>query len=115
QAKGYQYWALGHVHDYSVWPGDTWVVFPGNLQGRNIRETGPRGAVLVDVDEQGGVQVERLLVDVLRWQRLNVDVSDCLSFAEVVQAIGGAMQALLSGLDDGMLLAVRVVVSGTTP
>ncbi|AEC19352.1 metallophosphoesterase [Pusillimonas sp. T7-7] len=115
QAKGYQYWALGHVHEYSVWQGDACVVFPGNLQGRNIRETGPRGAVMVNVDDQGRVEVERLLVDVLRWRRLDVDVSACISFADVVHAIGGAMQDLLSDLDADMLLAVRVVVSGVTP
>lgn len=115
QAKGYQYWALGHVHEYSVWQGDACVVFPGNLQGRNIRETGPRGAVMVNVDDQGRVEVERLLVDVLRWRRLDVDVSACISFADVVNAIGGAMQGLLSDLDADMLLAVRVVVSGVTP
>lgn len=115
QAKGYQYWALGHVHEYSVWQGDACVVFPGNLQGRNIRETGPRGAVMVHVDEEGRIQVERLLVDVLRWRRLDVDVSACASFADVVHAIGGAMQGLLSDLDADMLLAVRVVVSGVTP
>src|SRR3546814_6128260 len=66
-AKGYQYWALGHVHEYSIWRGDSVVVFPGNLQGRNIRETGPRGAVLVECDDLGNIAVERALVDVLRW------------------------------------------------
>src|SRR3546814_91809 len=115
QAKGYQYWALGHVHEYSVWQGDACVVFPGNLQGRNIRETGPRGAVMVNVDDQGRVEVERLLVDVLRWRRLDVDVSACISFAAVVHAIGGAMQGFLSEFAADMLLAVRVVVSGVTP
>ena len=43
-AKGYDYWALGHVHEHAVLQQDPWVVFPGNLQGRHIRETGPRGA-----------------------------------------------------------------------
>ncbi|NYT59387.1 DNA repair exonuclease [Alcaligenaceae bacterium] len=114
QAKGYQYWALGHVHEYGMWPGEACVVFPGNLQGRNIRETGPRGAVMVNVDAQGHVQVERLLVDVLRWHRLVVDVSACDSFAQVVRAIGNAMQDLLAEQDSDLLLAVRVVVEGVS-
>lgn len=114
QAKGYQYWALGHVHEYCAWPGDACIVFPGNLQGRNIRETGPRGAVMVTVDAQGQVQLERLLVDVLRWHRLEVDVSTCESFGQVVRAIGKAMQDLLSDHDADLLLAVRVVVQGVS-
>ena len=50
-AKGYDYWALGHVHEHAVIQTAPWIVFPGNLQGRHIRETGPRGAVMVNADE----------------------------------------------------------------
>ncbi|MGB3289876.1 MAG: DNA repair exonuclease [Burkholderiaceae bacterium] len=114
-AKGYQYWALGHVHEYSLWRGDSVVVFPGNLQGRNIRETGPRGAVLVECDALGHVAVERVLVDVLRWERLDVDASGCQSFADVVRTIGTALESMAREHDEGLPLAVRVTVSGSTP
>ncbi|MCC2596788.1 DNA repair exonuclease [Pusillimonas sp. MFBS29] len=114
QARGYQYWALGHVHEYRMWPGDTCVVFPGNLQGRNIRETGPRGAVMVNVDAQGQIQVERLLVDVLRWHRLEVDVSACASFGQVVRTVGSSLQDLLFAHDADLLLVVRVVMQGVS-
>ena len=36
--RGYQYWALGHVHEYEELERDPWIVFPGNLQGRHIGE-----------------------------------------------------------------------------
>ena len=42
-AKGYDYWALGHVHQGQVLHEQPHVVFPGNLQGRHVRETGPKG------------------------------------------------------------------------
>ena len=115
QAKGYQYWALGHVHEYCAWPGDTCIVFPGNLQGRNIRETGSRGAVMVEVDEQGHMDVQRLLVDVLRWQRLEVDVSACCTLTDTVHVVGQAIQTLLPELEGDMMLAVRVVLYGASP
>lgn len=116
QAKGYQYWALGHVHEYRIWEGDTTIVFPGNLQGRNIRETGPRGAVMVNYDPgTGQTRVERLLTDVLRWHRLDVDVSACTSFNEVVRSVGGELQKLPGDGSGTMPLAVRVVVGGVTP
>jgi DNA repair protein SbcD/Mre11 len=38
KSLGYQYWALGHVHEYEELGWDPWIVFPGNLQGRSIRE-----------------------------------------------------------------------------
>jgi DNA repair exonuclease SbcCD nuclease subunit len=31
--KGYDYWALGHVHAREVVQEEPWIVFPGNLQG----------------------------------------------------------------------------------
>lgn len=114
-AKGYQYWALGHVHEYQMWQGAATIVFPGNLQGRHIRETGPRGAVLVSADDAGVQQVERLYVDVLRWHSVEVDASGCGTLAEVVRATGAALEALLqSGSASVLPAAVRIVVTGST-
>ena len=113
-AKGYDYWALGHVHEHAVLSESPWVVFPGNLQGRHIRETGPRGAVLVTADETGILAVQRLIVDVMRWERLDVDVSAATDLQGVVLAAGRAMQALLDASDDGKPLSVRVTLGGRT-
>lgn len=114
-AKGYQYWALGHVHEYQMWRGQSTVVFPGNLQGRHIRETGPRGAVLVTADDAGVQQVERLYVDVLRWYSVEVDASDCGTLADVVRAIGKELEALAQDTPANIPSAVRIVVTGKTP
>ena len=48
--KGYDYWALGHVHQAAVLHERPHIVFPGNLQGRHVRETGAKGATLVAVE-----------------------------------------------------------------
>ena len=57
-AKGYDYWALGHVHSREVAHEDPWVVFPGNTQGRHARETGAKGCSLVTVADGAVVSVE---------------------------------------------------------
>jgi DNA repair protein SbcD/Mre11 len=114
-AKGYQYWALGHVHEYQIWQGPATVVFPGNLQGRHIRETGPRGAVLVTADETGVQKVERLFVDVLRWHHLNVDVTGCGAFADVVHAINKELEAVVVNNPPNMPSAVRITITGKSP
>ena len=44
--RGYDYWALGHIHARQVLCNDPPVVFAGNVQGRHIRETGPKGCLL---------------------------------------------------------------------
>lgn len=113
-AKGYDYWALGHVHEYQEWQGASRIVFPGNLQGRHIRETGARGAVLVTADESGIQQVERLFVDVLRWRSLKVDASACGSLQEVVRAIGKELLEIVEASQSAIPTAVRVTVIGKT-
>ena len=113
-AKGYHYWALGHVHEYQIWEGASTVVFPGNLQGRHIRETGPRGAVIVTADEHGIQDINRLFVDVLRWVSLEVDVTECQSLAEVVCVIGKALDELVDTSTSTISTAVRVTVTGKT-
>ncbi len=111
-AKGYHYWALGHVHEHAVWHGASTIVFPGNLQGRNIRETGRRGAVLVCVDDDRNVRVERLFVDVLRWEAVSVDASGCATLAEVARAIGMALEALVADSPNAAPIVVRVTICG---
>ncbi|MCY1011257.1 DNA repair exonuclease [Nannocystis pusilla] len=48
--RGYDYWALGHVHKRSILHADPWVVYPGNLQGRHAHESGARGCTVLDID-----------------------------------------------------------------
>ncbi|TVQ83849.1 MAG: DNA repair exonuclease [Chromatiaceae bacterium] len=113
-ARGYDYWALGHVHEHAIMREDPWVVFPGNLQGRHVRECGPRGAVLVTADADRVQRVERLPVDVLRWQVLAVDASGTRTLAEVVRAVGRAFEGLLDAAGQ-LPLAVRVRLTGHSP
>ncbi len=54
--KGYVYWALGHIHTRGVICEGPYVVYPGNLVGRNPREDGPRGAYLVEIDDNGSLK-----------------------------------------------------------
>ena len=74
-AKGYDYWALGHVHQREVLHQDPWVVYPGNIQGRHIREAGPKGCTLVTVDDGKVTAVDHHDLDVLRWARCEVDAT----------------------------------------
>ncbi len=111
-AKGYQYWALGHVHEHQLWQADATIAFPGNLQGRNIRETGAKGALLVSTDGDRVQSVEQVFVDVLRWHRVAVDVSAARSLADASQRVGHALDALLGADDSALPLAVRVRLHG---
>lgn len=114
-AKGYQYWALGHVHQPQVLAREPWVVYPGNPQGRHIRETGARGCRLVTVgDDLEVVEAEFRALDVVRWVRLEVEVSAANGLADVYTRISAAL-AQATAAAEGRLLAARIVLVGATP
>ena len=114
RSKGYDYWALGHVHQREVVLEDPLSVFPGNIQGRHVRETGPKGCMLVSVDDHGGPSAAFRPVDVVRWAGVDVDVSGVDSGYEVVDLIDRNLQELLEQ-NDGLPLIARVTVSGDCP
>lgn len=114
RAKNYDYWALGHVHAFELVARDPPIVFPGNLQGRSIRETGAKGAVLVDVADGQVKDVRRLIVDRARFCEIALDAAahdDMTSLLRALEARAGD-EVLLAG---GRPLALRVRIIGASP
>lgn len=64
---GFDYWALGHIHDRRVLHEYPHVVYPGNTQGRSIRETGLKGAYRVSVGEGGSVDLDFFGLSDVLW------------------------------------------------
>ena len=110
--RGYDYWALGHVHQSQVLHRDPHVVFPGNLQGRHIRETGARGAMLVEVEDTRVRSTMSVPFDVVRWADLSVDVTSCARVTDVLLRIAGTLADAVARDSDGRLLACRVRLQG---
>jgi len=109
--KGYGYWALGHVHTRKEIRTDPWIVFPGNIQGRNARETGPKGCTIITVDDLQVTSVEHHDLDVVRWEHLVVDVSAATDQDYALDLV----QARMQELPDDRLHAIRVTLTGETP
>ncbi len=109
--KGYDYWALGHVHTRAELMRDPCIVFPGNLQGRHVNEDGPRGATLVTVRDGRVASVDHQPLDVLRWLRLPVDATGAATRDDVLNRGRVLLDAALTEAD-GRLLAVRVSLCG---
>jgi exonuclease SbcD len=110
---GYDYWALGHIHAAEIVHQDPWIVFPGNLQGRSIRETGAKGAVRVTVADGKIVEVTPLALDGARWAHLALDIAGAATEDDVTARISTAI-ADAHGEAEGRPLAIRVTLSGAT-
>ncbi|MEO6387941.1 MAG: DNA repair exonuclease [Croceibacterium sp.] len=113
KSRRYDYWALGHVHEFEVVSEAPYVVFPGNLQGRTIRETGAKGAVLVSVSDGEVTSVERLELDVIRWARLDVDCTGA-PMDDVPDLLRSALAELDGANASGRPLIARVTLVGET-
>lgn len=113
RSKGYDYWALGHVHEFEIVSDEPYMVFPGNMQGRNIREAGPRGAVLVTVVDGEVNAVERVEFDVIRWIRLDID---CNSAARdgIADLVRTGLNGVYGSNGSGRPLIARVSLLGET-
>ncbi len=113
--RGYEYWALGHVHEFQIVSSQpSYVVYPGNLQGRSVRETGPKGAVFVDVADMKVSAVRRVIVDRARFADVAVDISNAESEAEVTSRMRDQFRTLAETAE-GRLIAVRVRLQGAAP
>lgn len=111
--KGYDYWALGHVHKREILHKEPWVVFPGNLQGRHAKETGPKGATVVTVEDGRVRAVEARCLDAVRWTVCDVDIAAAASGDDVVD-IARALLARSLDEADGRPVAARVLLQGTS-
>ena len=110
--KGYDYWALGHVHAREVLSERPRIVFPGNLQGRHAKETGAKGCELVTV-EGGRIEAEFIVLDVVRWSQVAVPLTGVDRLEALSEMFHQALEPVLTGATD-RLHAVRVTLTGST-
>ena len=82
------YWALGHVHTYRVLKdGRPFIAYPGNTQGLHIREPGPRGCLIVQVDGQGTVDARFEPTDAVRWFSEELRIDDLETEADLIEEL----------------------------
>ncbi len=111
---GYDYWALGHVHNREILHENPYVVYAGNLQGRHAREAGPKGASLVTVRDGEVAGVAHQVLDAVRWASATVDLSTTATHADMTALIRDVVSALVEQAQ-GRPLALRLELTGTTP
>ncbi len=115
-AVDYDYWALGHVHRRQRPVEDLPAWYPGNLQGRNPRETGAKGGLLVELVAGEPVAPEFVTLAPVRWERLEIDgLEGCHSHQELLEHLARPVTDLQEGLGQGTELALRLIPEGPCP
>jgi DNA repair exonuclease SbcCD nuclease subunit len=100
------YWALGHIHQPTVYRDDPPVVHPGVPQGRHAREAGVGGCVLVELGG-GDPSLEYVPTSSVIWHTVDVDVEaadpneyDLTTIDGIQRYIETAAEGLQPGYDD---------------
>ncbi|MCW2920584.1 MAG: Metallophosphoesterase [Thermoleophilia bacterium] len=113
-ARGYQYWALGHVHKRQVHSEQPWIIHPGNTQGRDVGETGARGVTVVEFgDGQVLGTPEHVDLDEVRWSRLRVELEADEPVEDLIERVGEQLATIVArGADLVHLVRVELVGRG---
>lgn len=111
---GMDYWALGHVHTRGVLNEVPHIVYPGNTQGRNIRELAERGCYMVTVDSAVVVGLEFCPLQAVQWltDQVSIDALD------TIDALDRALMGAVEGLRErggGCPVVCRLALTGRGP
>jgi len=113
-ASGFDYWALGHIHQRSQHPGTATVIMPGMPQGRDINESGAKTASLVTVANDRTITVEERLTSVAQFERIGVDLTGISEWRDVASAIEAELGTQREKTASPHLVA-RLRLHGRTP
>ncbi|GLX66872.1 metallophosphoesterase family protein [Paenibacillus glycanilyticus] len=112
--KGFDYWALGHIHTRKVLHEYPHIVYSGNIQGRNPRETGAKGCYVVEVSAARAVRLTFLALDEIRWLEDELPITGIHTEQELLLRLEEQVEKLaLEG--DGRTVMVRLALTGQGP
>lgn len=111
---GFDYWALGHIHQRAAHRGSRTVIMPGMPQGRDINEAGEKTVSLVTIGDDGSIAVEERLTSIAQFERIEVDLAGTRSWPDAMNAIERAIGIVRDRTRSEHLVG-RLTLTGQTP
>lgn len=113
ERHGFDYWALGHIHQRQVHATAPFVVMPGMPQGRDINEAGVKGVTLATIDDDGRISVTEQPIGIASFERLAVDVAGLSEWRDLLEAIRQALSRVC-GDTSAENVILRLTLTGAT-
>ncbi|EAG1934830.1 exonuclease SbcCD subunit D [Listeria monocytogenes] len=73
--KGFDYWALGHIHKRQLLAESPSIYYPGNIQGRNRKESGEKGASIITLSE-ASTTIDFIGTSPIIWEEAVITLPD---------------------------------------
>jgi DNA repair protein SbcD/Mre11 len=113
--KGFDYWALGHVHSHQILRAERpAVVYPGNTQARHSRESGAKGCCLVELTHDSAPDIRFIPMDALRYVVSRLNLESALDLDSATEKIQAHCEGLSVEAEDRPVL-IRLSLEGRTP
>lgn len=113
-AHGFDYWALGHIHQRAVHLERPFVVMPGIPQGRDINEAGSKSITLVTIDEAGSFSLDERFLAIAAFERVTVDVAGIDEWHAMLRTVRQRLEQAKHGAHADHLVC-RITLAGATP
>ncbi len=110
---GFDYWALGHIHQRRQHNGPRTVIMPGMPQGRDINEAGEKTVSLVTIGDDHSIQIEERLTSVAQFERVTVDLGSVEDWRTAMEAIANELGKMRNQTRSAHLVARLHLVGAT--
>lgn len=81
--KGFDYWALGHIHKQQILSEHPLIMYPGNIQGRNKKETGQKGCYAIELTEAGSSYTFFPTAEIV-WETMNITIDELENMDQLI-------------------------------
>ncbi len=110
--KGYDYWALGHIHKQKILSTSPYIVYPGSVQGKSIKEVGEKGCYLINV-ANGIIEHKFISTHQIIWLEQEIDIKD-MNLQSLVKAMGNIIKGVEKEIDcQGAIMRFKLVGKGS--
>ncbi len=113
ESKMYDYWALGHIHNRQKVSENHEIHYPGNIQGRNPKETDKKGGILVTLDNQR-VETHFIPLSTIEWRQFTLrGLEDIKNYGDLKTHISTSIELFLKENNlIGSELILRIELEG---
>lgn len=111
-------WALGHAHERKTLCSQPLIIYPGNTQGLNVNESGPRGCYVVTadfVDQAWQFDTRFVELSPIEWQSISINLDDITSIGVVSDLLQGAAQQAADTARGCNAILLTLILTGRTP